>query len=391
MRHLREIKNKNWFTLIETLVGIVIVSMIIVVGFSALSAIMIWKVKLIEKTAIQKEAFYFSEKLFEMIKTGGTIDYEEYWNRHSYTPIDDPASYGSGHFLNPTWFGNHARWWVVGTNNWGWNNLYFCISKDWDSFDWDGCLSDFNISRAWTTHIDYSWDYQNYNQYRLQFIDYNSDADSDLWDEDSSGESLYNFISDDDDLYLGKWPEAFPAWINTSELYLINADWDERMYFRLNISLDPNAPSTATCTWTQTMTWTWCLWTIEFLKLTWTDAWYDHANNWGRWDGDWLIDTWLIHNDFHASVDPIIAGSDTVNYWQPLFPESLHVKDVQFFPYPNKDLNYSWRDTDPTVNIAPYVRISMTLTPSWKSRKKIRGALPEIEINTTVQLTDIFN
>jgi hypothetical protein len=33
------------------------------------------------KTATQKQMLYFSEKLFEMIKYGGTIDFEEYFNR----------------------------------------------------------------------------------------------------------------------------------------------------------------------------------------------------------------------------------------------------------------------------------------------------------------------
>jgi hypothetical protein len=39
--------------------------------------------KLIERTNMQQEAYFMSEKLFELIKTGGTIDYEEYWNRHA--------------------------------------------------------------------------------------------------------------------------------------------------------------------------------------------------------------------------------------------------------------------------------------------------------------------
>ena len=138
------------------------------------------------------------------------------------------------------------------------------------------------------------------------------------------------------------------------------------------------------------MLWDGCLGTIEFLKLVWDDAWFDHLNTWGVWDNDGIIDTWYIHPDFSWGVQ-VIAESNATDYWQPLFPDTIHVKDVEFYPYPNKDLEYSWRDASANVNIAPYVRISMTLAPSWKSRKKIRWKVPEIQINTTVHLTDIFN
>jgi hypothetical protein len=36
---------------------------------------------LIERTNITKDVVYFTEKLFEEIKSGGTLDYEEYFNR----------------------------------------------------------------------------------------------------------------------------------------------------------------------------------------------------------------------------------------------------------------------------------------------------------------------
>ena len=48
--------------------GILIVSAVMVAGFQALSAIGIGKIKIIEKTRIEKEAYFASEKLFEMIK-----------------------------------------------------------------------------------------------------------------------------------------------------------------------------------------------------------------------------------------------------------------------------------------------------------------------------------
>jgi hypothetical protein len=60
------------------------------------------------------------------------------------------------------------------------------------------------------------------------------------------------------------------------------------------------------------------------------------------------------------------------NYWIPLFPDTINVTDFKVFPYPNKDLDLSWKDYSPEVNIAPYVRIQLSILPSWKSRKKIK-------------------
>ena len=396
---MKKNKNTHWFTLIETLVGILIFSIIILAGFSAFNSILIGKVKLIERTAIQKEAFYFSEKLFEMIKTWGTIDYEEYWNRYSYD-----TTYWSWHFLEPSGFGNYGSDWLYilhpGPPPEFWWYMYYCISQSWTSIWNNGCLTGNNVGIWWTQasytpnesqlNLDYSWHRQRYNAYSLQFIDFNSDADNDFWDEDGSWPGHWNFLWDDDDLYLWVWPEAFPSWIDVGELYLINSTKTERTYFRWNVIDDPDAPNWSSCSWDQDMVWEWCLGTIEFLKLTWDDAGYDHGDNEWVFDNNGEIDTWYIHQDFESITGNVVADIIT-DYWQPLFPDTIHVKDVQFFPYPNKDLEYSWRDSDPAVNIAPYVRISMTLTPSWKSRKKIRWEVPEIQINTTIQLTDIFN
>lgn len=45
---------------------------------------------MIEKSEIEKESYLAAEMFFELIKKGGTIDYEEYWNR---TAMDtDPIS-----------------------------------------------------------------------------------------------------------------------------------------------------------------------------------------------------------------------------------------------------------------------------------------------------------
>lgn len=379
----------SWFTLIETLVAILIVSIVMIWAFRALSAVWIAKVKIIEKTEIEKQAYFAGEKFFELIKKWWTIDYEEYWNRYSYD-----TSYMSGHFLQASGFWNYGRWGVVETLSYG-DAPYSCISN-WGAV-WDnGCLSDKNTSfDGGDQNIDYTWEPQRYTQYERQFIDRNSDNDNDLWDEDGDG----NIIGDDDDLFLGVWPEAFSWSINKNkvgEIYLMNQQWNERTLFRWNVGLADTsdiAPGDI-CDFTdpeKPVGWA-CQWTLQMLRLSWRDYGHDHSiwsidSDGSQYDG--VIDTWIIHQDFSSTSSEIIAGVDAENYWQNVFPDSIHVRDVEFYVYPSKDLELSWRDPDLWVLIAPYLQISMTLQPSAKIKKKLIGQTPSVDITTTIQLTHL--
>ena len=349
----------QWFSLIEILVWMLIVSTIMISAFQALSSVWIAKVKLIEQTEIEKQAYFASERFFEMIKKGGTIDYEEYWNRYSY----DTA----------------YSWWHFDAVSGFWNRgvFYYCKSPNGSSMGTGWCL-------------DTPGNHQMYGQYEQQFIDRNSDRDGDGWDEDG----VNGITGDDDDEFLWIWPEAF-LW-NTYdnkvwELYLISADKNERTYFRWNVGLDPDAIS-GSCSWWEFMTGTGCLGTIEFLKLSGYDYGRDHDLL--SWDsdgtqGDGINDTWLIHDDFNPTGSDIIAGSDSNSYWQPIFPSDIHVSDVEFYVYPNKSLEYSWRDPNQSIFIAPYIQIKMKLQPSSKAKRKIRGTPPVVHIATTIQLSNL--
>jgi hypothetical protein len=88
----------------------------------------------------------------------------------------------------------------------------------------------------------------------------------------------------------------------------------------------------------------------------------------------------------------VIAGSTNMdNYWQPLFSDTIHVKEFKVFPYPNVDVKNAWKSNLQDANINPYVRIDMTLTPSWRKRAQMKGAIPEIKISTTVNLVEYFS
>ena len=363
------------FSLVEILIGILIISWVMVAAFWALSSVWIWKVKLIEKTNIEKQTYYMAEKFFEMVKKWGTLDYEEYWNRTSFN-----TTFWSWHYVNDSGF---------------WNNgiVYYCLCKNGTKMPNTWCLNDFNItSNSAVTNLNRANTQQIYNRYKYQFIDYNSDADGDLWDEDGSAEANINFLWDDDDLYLGQWPAAFP-WNRVWELYLISPDGTQRTFFRWNVESDPFAPTWSTCTGTQNMVGDGCLGTIEFLKLKWIDNGYDHGvyawnvDGW-LWDADGEIDTWLIDDEFDPWTTWVLAWGAT-SYWQKIFPDTLNVMNVEFYAYPNKSIEYAWKESAPEYQIAPYIKIKMTLSPSWKQKRKIVGEIPEVDFVTTISLTDL--
>ena len=253
-----------------------------------------------------------------------------------------------------------------------------------------GCLRDFNRDALGWVNQDRRWP-QHYGQYELQFQDFNSDADSDGGDEDGQTDFPWRgFIGDNDDIFKGIWPEAFSLDLAQKELYLINSSGDVRTYLRHSFSLDPDAPSWESCSGTGQIVGGGCLGKIEFLRLRWEDMWYNHLDNDGFGDNDGIIDTWFIDPDF--TPDPgiaIIAGSNGENYWQSLTPDNIHIRDLEFYIYPNKDTAYSWRDSSPDLQISPYIQIKMILEPSWKERRRIRGTPPSVEVSTTLQLLNI--
>ena len=359
--------NKNAFTLIEIMVWILILSIVLLAWFQTLSSLWYWKVKLMEKADITKEAFYFSEKLFDEIKAWWTIDYEEYFNRK----IVWTSKYLSWHYMDNTWFWNYWSWGVIWSTNY-WNNFYYCTSQNWVSM--------------WTWWCIENW-YQRYWEYKFQFIDFNSNMDNDNWDEDWN----WKIIWDDDDENLWLWPNVFTWWSNVKEIYLISWDRKKRTLFRWNRILDPakTKPNWINCDWTWSNIWSWCLWTIQFLKLDWKDRWINHDKTWS-WYLDWIIDTWIIDTNFTWWNEIIAWWNQDIWYRQDLFPENMSVVDFQVFAYPEINKKYAWKlDTNTYIN--PYLKIKISLTPSWKKRWSMKWKVPIIDLTTTINLNDYFS
>lgn len=412
------LKLNKAFTLVEIMVWIMIIAIVIVAGFSAYTRVVIWKINLIEKSNIQKDSFFFTEKLFQLIKEWWLIDYEEYFNRRVvWNNILDSTHFRAWtitniapwwHFRRQTGFWNFWRGWTIPaldytnaspfptTSSVFWNLFYYCISWIWVSnkmtSDW--CVTWFNTNRpqiAWATrNINYTWFPQRYWQYSFQFIDYNSNASSNWWDENWN----WNIVWDDDDEFLWAWPVAFNAWQDLKEIYLISWDKKTRTLIRWNVIPDEYAPDSAICQmswWSITASSDWCRWTIEFLKLEWFDWWMDHIQwNNDSTENDWVIDTWIIDRQF-TWWNIVVAWSNSTNYWQPLFPDSIHVREFKVFMYPNIDPINSWKSTEVSKNISPYLMLNFKIKPSWKSRIKLKNEWREINFSTTINLTDIYS
>lgn len=75
---------KSGFTLVEMMISMAIFSMIMTLIMSSVHSMTIARIKNMNRLALTDQLYLFSEQLFTTIKNGGTIDYEEYWNRKTF-------------------------------------------------------------------------------------------------------------------------------------------------------------------------------------------------------------------------------------------------------------------------------------------------------------------
>ncbi len=374
----------NWFTLIEIILSITIFAIILVSAFDIMWKIWIGRLQVSNKLDINKDLYYTIESLVSTIKDfWWDIDYEEYWNRQAIW-----TETLSWHYEKLTWYGNYLSWWIIWSTNY-WEGLgYVCISWSWVSMWTWWCLENYNFVLIGTFYYNASskWKSQGYGQYARQFYDYNANQNYDsggiLWDEDWNWSPLWD--DDDEDLWEG--PVAF-SWNEVKELYLFkNLLEPERLFLRLNIIKDPNAPDEASCNFTD-WTWSWCLWNIQILRLDWYDLWYTHDWTNPFWLYDWILDTWRCNKDFSCTNWPYNLPTGNDDEWVNLFPDYINVKSLKLFLYPNKNYVYAWKENNSNININPYIRINITLWFSWEKRKKIQLLNPELSISTTINLT----
>jgi len=172
---------------------------------------------------------------------------------------------------------------------------------------------------------------------------------------------------------LGLGPAAFTGGENVNELYLIKKSIypPERLYFRWNITQDP---SNLGMVCNGSITNTGCLGNLQILKLVGTDKGILHDGT-STGSNDGVIDTWEYGSEYDSG--------GTNSGWIDVLPNYINVKSVKFYPYPDKNPKYNWKDT---AGIAPYVRIQLSLGFSWDRRKQIKSD-PVIDVATTINLS----
>jgi hypothetical protein len=173
--------------------------------------------------------YYNVERLAGIVKEGGIIDYEEYWNRAAVG-----TGITNGHYSLPTGFGNYGKGGVVGIGGSFGSGTYLCTSPSGAFMGTGGCLISSNEN---ATNMSGP---QQYGQYALQYFDANANIDGDGGDEDGDGK----ITGDEDDEDLGSGPAAFPYGAALRELYLIKKGGTapERLVLRWNVITDPDAP-----------------------------------------------------------------------------------------------------------------------------------------------------
>ncbi len=78
---MRHASRTSGFTLVEVLVSVALSGMVLTTAYAAFQGIMRSQAKLSGTIDIQRNLFYLNEKLAALIHSGGTVDYEEYYNR----------------------------------------------------------------------------------------------------------------------------------------------------------------------------------------------------------------------------------------------------------------------------------------------------------------------
>lgn len=86
------------------MLSIAIFSMIMIIVMSSVQSMMAGRIKAMNRIALTDELYFFAEQLFTEIKNGGTLDYEEYWNRKMVG-----TSSVDGSYKEPTGLGNYGK------------------------------------------------------------------------------------------------------------------------------------------------------------------------------------------------------------------------------------------------------------------------------------------
>lgn len=350
MKKKARVPRKAGFTLLEILIAIIWFSLLMIIVFSMFTKFIHLKYNAQARGALIEKSYFAFEKINLLLKDY-TIDYEEYYNRQNVGCSGYLANFsrnvGTGGYC-PTFtaYGNRNN---IDTNT-GNFVIYYCssgVSENGPKYVRAGGNDLYNGS--WCTK---TW-FQSFGQYQKQFRDVKDDVDFVTWS-----------VGDDDDLNIGKWPEAILAATGVQELYLISQDGTRRIFLRRALieSGDANGDGVISGDTEK-------FYTIQMLKLRWFDAGHKHnfdpVTSSGVYDG--VIDTWACdYAQWFTCSGASISGAyanfklpaDANNGWVNIFERNLTVADWNLRVFPTKNPDYAWKENAFQIN--PYFTISMT-------------------------------
>lgn len=330
-------RKNTGFTLIEILVGVALTGMILMTGYSAFQSIMESQARLWAVIDIQKNLFYTNEKLASLIRSGGTVDYEEYFNRRMLGYAQTTRADGIFTFTVASHF---------------WNGdvasrppMYYCGVDSWAQDD--ACITGSYVSTSKTV-----WPYtspfpvwqQPYGQHEALAFNYDDPVGypvpiqlPPVFKLDAQITQVNVF----DRSATALIPQDIPnIWL--PELYLIKKNLDgtyERTYFR-HVYVD-DVDVAGTCAPATSIDG--CLGKIQITKLTDCDI-----------DSDGIIDAWIPAPDFMIwtvtcpSVEADIytsAHEETISWppdispnliWVDVTSPDMNVLRATFLPAPLK-------------------------------------------------------
>ena len=97
------------------MVSMAIFSIIMIAVVSSLQAMGVTRLQSVNRVTLIEQLYFFSEQLFSEIKNGGTIDYEEYWNRYALDAHTSTAVGTGGHYVGASGVGNYGSGGAVRT------------------------------------------------------------------------------------------------------------------------------------------------------------------------------------------------------------------------------------------------------------------------------------
>lgn len=349
--NMRNVSRTSGFTLVEVLVSVALSGMVLTTAYAAFQGIMRSQAKLSGTIDIQRNLFYLNEKLAALIHSGGTVDYEEYYNRRVLGFARKADASGIYGFEIPSnfWNGDNAAWRP---------DIYFC-GKD-ATTDSEACLNGPAASKnnpLSTTWNDTITGQQWYGQYKELWLNHGSSAGFPV---------------------PMKLPPIFPTatfpgsnaeLINRglSDLYMIKKLPDgsyERTFFRQIFVSDAGKA----CDMSTPATPKNCLWKLQMARLVSCDTLKGLVAG-----ADGTIDAWVPHPDFGGkspnpcvditTVDKIKTAATNLE-WVDISSPDMSIKKAYFLPLPLKiPWLMSWGGEDaqsPMIRIRLEVGLSNT-------------------------------